>query len=58
MIGRRAVAELLGVHPGTVLALVRAGRIPAYQVGQQLRFRPEDVDAYIAAARIPTQDAS
>lgn len=45
------VAARLRVHPQTVYTLARRGDIKASRVGRgaraPLRFRPEDVDAYL-----------
>ena len=42
------VAEILGRHPRTVLALARSGALPAVRLGYKtVRFRPEDVRAFI-----------
>ena len=41
------MAEYLGVHPNTVRNLVRRGSLPSVQVESLIRFRREDVEAYI-----------
>lgn len=40
-------AEYLRVSRRQVYNLVRAGDLPAVRVGQRLRIRPDDVDAYL-----------
>jgi excisionase family DNA binding protein len=46
------VAGLLGVTRGTIYRrLIRDGELPAYRVGERLRFRPADVDAYLERNR-------
>jgi excisionase family DNA binding protein len=39
----REVAELLKLHPKTVNKLANAGRLPAYRIGRQWRFRKSEV---------------
>jgi excisionase family DNA binding protein len=42
------VAGLLGVTRATIYRVrVREGEIPSYRVGERLRFKPADVDAYL-----------
>lgn len=45
------VAGLLQVNKNTVYGLARTGRLPSYNVGRKLRFDPDDVRAYITAAK-------
>ncbi|HEU4323639.1 MAG TPA: GAF domain-containing protein [Roseiflexaceae bacterium] len=47
----RQVARYLSCAEETVKRLVRRGALPASRVGRQLRFRSEDVAAYLAASR-------
>lgn len=49
------VAARLAVCPRTVRTLVRAGQIAHVRVGRQIRVRPEDLDAYLTEARVPTE---
>jgi excisionase family DNA binding protein len=45
----RAVADLLGVSTETVLRWTRRGEIPAFRLpGGSIRYRPEDISAWIA----------
>lgn len=37
------VSDLLRVHPSTLYRLVREGRIPAFRVGSEWRFRKEGI---------------
>jgi excisionase family DNA binding protein len=39
----REVADLLKLHPKTVNKLARCGRVPAYRIGRQWRFRKSEV---------------
>jgi putative molybdopterin biosynthesis protein len=45
------VALRLRVSRMTVYRLTKAGTIPAYRVGRQLRVKIVDFDAYLTAAR-------
>jgi excisionase family DNA binding protein len=48
----RAVAEVLGLSPETVLRRFRAGELPGYRLASNvLRFRADDIDAYLEARR-------
>jgi excisionase family DNA binding protein len=46
------VAQRLGVSLTTVRMLVQRGVLPALRVCKHLSFRPEDVEAYLVAARV------
>ena len=46
------VAALLSIGRRTVYTLVNNGELPAVRVGARLRFRPEDVDAYLEARKV------
>ncbi len=50
------VADLLGLTRRRVGDLVRsrdpAFRLPAFKLGTRLRFRPSEIEAYIAARRV------
>jgi excisionase family DNA binding protein len=37
------VADLLKLHPKTVNKLARCGRLPAYRIGRQWRFRKSEI---------------
>ena len=39
----REVADLLKLHPKTVNRLANTGRLPAYKIGRQWRFRKSEV---------------
>lgn len=41
------VASYLGLHPQTVYAKARAGEIPSLKIGRALRFRPEEIEAWV-----------
>lgn len=38
------VAKYLRIHPYTVKRLARAGKLPGFKVGDQWRFKKEDID--------------
>lgn len=44
----KRVADFLGIHPQTVYAKSRTGEVPSIRIGRGLRFRPEDIRAYLA----------
>lgn len=46
-------AEVLGLHPGHLRASRSRGTIdiPYIKIGKAVRYRPEDVEAFIAANR-------
>jgi excisionase family DNA binding protein len=41
------VAEMLRVHPRTIMRLASQGKIPGFKVGGQWRFRREAINQYI-----------
>jgi excisionase family DNA binding protein len=45
------VAELLRVHPSTVYALCDRGELPFVRVSGAIRIQPDDLEAYVVAAR-------
>jgi excisionase family DNA binding protein len=48
----RDLAHHLGISKWTVYRFVRSGELPAVRVGESIRFRPEDVDAYLETRRV------
>lgn len=46
------VAQRLGISLTTVRTLAKRGVLPALRISTQLTFRAEDVEAYLAAARV------
>jgi excisionase family DNA binding protein len=46
------VLDYLHVHTRTVYRLIKAGRIPAFRVGRQWRFRKRDIDAWLTAQQV------
>ncbi|HKJ02381.1 MAG TPA: helix-turn-helix domain-containing protein, partial [Longimicrobiales bacterium] len=47
------VAELLGVSGKTVYRWVKDGKLPAYRLGQQLRFNRSELLEWATAQRVP-----
>ncbi len=41
------VIERLQLSDATIRKLVRAGKLRAYRIGKRLKFKPEDLDAYV-----------
>jgi len=55
LISLPAVAERLGVNERHVRRLVAERRIPFLKWGHLLRFDPDEIDAWLEAARVPMQ---
>jgi excisionase family DNA binding protein len=49
----REVTDLLGVHRNTLHRLVERGGLRPVKVGQQLRYRPEDVQRFMREGEHP-----
>jgi excisionase family DNA binding protein len=56
MIDLEQVAKQLGVSTQTVRRLVQKGELRAYRIGSQLRFKEEEVNAYIDAQVVSPDD--
>lgn len=53
------VQRLLGVRSrSTMQTFIKRGRLRALKVGGQLRFRPEDVDAFVRASALDAAGAA
>lgn len=52
LLDARQVAELLGVSVRKVQQLAAERQIPSVPVGRLVRFRPEDVEAWVASRRV------
>jgi excisionase family DNA binding protein len=50
-----AVAERLGVNHRHIRRLVNERRIPFVKWGHLLRFDPDEIDAWVEAARVPVE---
>ena len=48
----RDLAELLQVSGMTIRRRMDAGDLPYYKIGDAVRFRPEDVEAFLDARRV------
>ena len=60
MLDIEEVAEKLKVSESTIRGLVRSGRLRAYRIGGkrgQLRFKEEDLSAYIESTLVQHDDA-
>lgn len=51
-----AVAERLGVNERHIRRLVHERRIPFIKWGHLLRFDPDEIDAWLADARVPVDN--
>lgn len=50
----KQAAAYLGVSLPTLFRLLRADKLPHLRLGRVIRFRPEDLDAFLAA-RVTTE---
>ncbi len=48
---KKSLCAYLGVSQSTVDRLVSAGKLASCRIGGQVRFRPDDVEDFIAAAK-------
>lgn len=48
----KTLAEKLAVTPITIYRLVGQGKIPAVKIGRAIRFRPQDVSAFLESVRV------
>ena len=46
-------ARLLGISRDSVYRMVKRGDLVPYRVGERLRFRPEDLNAFLERSRGP-----
>lgn len=53
----RKVADRIGAHKYTVYRLIKAGKLEAFHVGQQLRVDPDVLDEFIAKGGATSIDA-
>ncbi|MGE5274419.1 MAG: helix-turn-helix domain-containing protein [Verrucomicrobiota bacterium] len=49
------VARQLAISRDSVYRLVRSGALAPLRVGERLRFRPSDIEAYLARREEPAQ---
>jgi len=52
------VADLLKLEVGTVYGYIRSGKLRAVRIGNRFRVEKDDLDAFIAAARVTPAGAS
>ncbi len=57
MLDVRGVADRLAVSTKAVRALILRGELPAYKVAGRIRIDPQELDAYLLRARVPTERA-
>ncbi len=55
-LGSKETAELLGISLRTTYRLVDDGQLPAYQIGRVIRFKRDEVEAFIESTRIQPGD--
>jgi excisionase family DNA binding protein len=55
LLTRRAAAALLGKPPSWISYAVQRGVLPFVRVGQQLRFRPEELEQWVKARAVPVR---
>lgn len=46
------LAKILAVKPLTIYRMVERGQLPAVKIGKSIRFKPEDINAYLETVRI------
>ena len=51
-------AELAEVHPDTIVAWVKAGKLPEHRAGRELRVRRDELHRFMAVSRSRTDDES
>jgi excisionase family DNA binding protein len=56
MLDIEEVRARLRVSDSTIRRLIRDGKIRAYRIGRQLKFKPEELDAYIESALVRPGD--
>jgi excisionase family DNA binding protein len=49
----RQVADRFGLSPETVLRWVRRGQLPAFRLGGAIRFREQELDAWLEQRATP-----
>jgi excisionase family DNA binding protein len=53
------VAEWLGRHPKTIYKLTETNQLPFVRLGtKSIRFRPTDIERYIAGSTVPARGSS
>jgi excisionase family DNA binding protein len=57
MFDKQTLARYFRVSVDTIDRLVKAGKLPAVRIGNQIRFTLDDVDAFIERSRLPEEAA-
>jgi excisionase family DNA binding protein len=52
MLTIQEVADLLGFKPATIKAWAEQGKLPAYRIGNRLRFRESELVAWLEQQRL------
>lgn len=55
LMNRKEVAEVSGASEAKIKAAVRSRELSHVKLGKLLRFRPEDVEAWINKRRVPAK---
>jgi excisionase family DNA binding protein len=55
LLDRHEAAQFLAVSDSTVYRLIRGGELPAYRVGHQIRLTQVDLENYLRALPLPTE---
>lgn len=58
LLGASETAERLGMSERSLRRAVAEGRITHYRLGRLIRFRPEDVEAYLASCRVDARQSA
>lgn len=56
LVSPRQAADYLGVNPMTVRRFIQQGKIPAYKIGRNVRIRSSDLESFISAKKISTEE--
>jgi len=48
----KTLAEKLAITPITVYRMVDQGKLPAVKIGKSIRFKPQDIDAFLETVRV------
>jgi excisionase family DNA binding protein len=48
----KALADRLAITPMTVYRMAKQGKLPATRIGGSIRFRPEDIEAFLETVRV------
>lgn len=51
----KELASYLRLHESSIYRICQSGSIPAYKVGRSLRFRKEEIDAWLAQTQMKNE---